>query len=173
MPTHHWHCEAHAPRSHRGALGAVLLGMSMLAVLAACAAPAGPGDTTTPADTGTPGGAMGSIVGTWLVGADEVFETTPFLTITSDGSWTGSDGCNVVRGTWELSPDGVLTTTSGPSTFIGCDGKPLPTLFANATTASVDAGSLTLQDDAGEVLTLVAGREPLNKTIAPPSTPPN
>jgi len=151
----------------RGVVGAVLLGVSLITLLAACASP-------TSSDAGqTPTPTAQSIVGTWVVSPDQTLATTPFLTIAGDGSWTGSDGCNVVRGTWEVAADGTLVTTSGPSTLIGCDGKPLPALFSNATRATVDGDSLVLQDESGEVVTLVAGREPLKRIVTPTDTPTN
>lgn len=167
MPAHRSSAIAPAPHSRGGVIGVVLLEMSLLALLAACASPAPPGDTGSPSEAGV------TIVGTWLVGPDEVMDATPFLTIASDGSWTASDGCNVVRGTWKQASDGTLTTTSGPSTLIGCDGKPLPSLFVNATSATVDAGTLILQDETGEVVILVAGQEPRKQITTPSTTPTN
>ena len=149
-------------------IGTCLLGLGALALLAACATGSSPGSSPSP--TGSAGTA-GTIVGTWLVNPAETLPTEPFLTIVDDGSWVASDGCNVVRGTWELAADGTLTTTSGPSTLIGCEGKALPTYFSNATSASVDGDTLVLQDAAGETITLVAGQEPLKHITTSTTTP--
>jgi len=92
----------------------------------------------------------------------ERFETPtqPYLTIIDDGTWRGSDGCNGVEGTWELASGGKLEVTAGPTTMMFCEGKPLPTLFAEANAASVADETLTLMDGAGNVTaTLPAGRE--------------
>jgi len=167
MPVHSALTVTGTSRRRRGVVGAVLLGVSLIALVAACASPTSSDTEQTPTPTAQ------SIVGTWLVHPDQTLPTTPFLTIAADGSWTGSDGCNVVRGTWEVAADGTLVTTSGPSTLIGCDGKPLPALFSNATTATLDGESLVLQDESGEIVTLVAGREPLKHSVTPPDTPTN
>ena len=101
------------------------------------------------------------LVGTWVV--DETFdvETQPYLTIEDGGAWTASDGCNTVTGTWELASDGGLTTTAGPSTLIYCDGKPLPTLMANAKSIALDGETLELMDASGSVaVALIPGSSP-------------
>src|SRR5680860_193963 len=136
-------------------IGSCLLGLGALALLAACATGTSPGSSPSP--TGSTG-TSANIAGTWLVNPAEALPTEPFLTIVDDGSWVASDGCNVVRGTWELAADGTLTTTAGPSTLIGCEGKPLPTYFSNATSVAVDGDTLVLQDAEGETIALVAGQ---------------
>ncbi|SDK66862.1 META domain-containing protein [Cryobacterium sp. Sr8] len=145
-------------------LGALALTAAVLAValLAGCATGAGPsGDRPSGPPSSAPAGpAPEDLVGTWVVDATFQVQTQPFLTIAADGTWAGSDGCNGVRGTWELESGGAITTTAGPHTLIYCDGKDLPTLFADAKTVAVDGDTLTLMDAAGEVTaTLVAGRE--------------
>jgi heat shock protein HslJ len=162
---------------------ALVLGTCLVAVgmLAACSG-AGGGATPSPPPTsgpptygpptagattsgtpasGTPATAA-QLVGTWVLDATIDVPTRPFLTVVGDGTWTGSDGCNGVRGTWLLGGDGELTVEAGPSTLIYCDGKPLPRLFATAKRASVDGGQLTLVDGTGAILaTLIRGREEL------------
>ena len=159
----------------------LVLAMCVLAVglLGACANAPDAGGASSDAAQPPPAGSAAApataeqLVGTWIV--DATFDTPdqPYLTIRDDGSWTGSDGCNGVKGTWDVGADGTLTVEAGPSTLIFCDGKPLPTLFANAASASVDtlAGgdTLTLVDDAGTTTTLIAGREDLTP-IAPPAS---
>ncbi|MGO4691854.1 META domain-containing protein [Glaciibacter sp. 2TAF33] len=126
-----------------------------------------------PADEPVTPATAQQLVGTWVV--DAIFDAPnqPFLTIREDGSWAGSDGCNGVRGTWAVGGDGALTVEAGPSTLIACDGKPLPTLFANARSASVatldGSETVTLVDAAGPTTMLVAGREDLTP-IAPPAS---
>jgi heat shock protein HslJ len=141
----------------------VLTGTCVVAVgmLAACAGAPG---ASSNGDSGSHNAhtetTADQLVGTWVVG--ERFETPnqPYLTIIDDGTWRGSDGCNGVEGTWELSAGGKLEVTAGPSTMMYCEGKPLPSLFAAAKAASVADETLTLMDDAGEVTaTLPAGQE--------------
>jgi heat shock protein HslJ len=115
-------------------LGAALAGAALL--LAACSSPSSP----TPTGTAHPG----QLVGTWTV--DQTFDTPeqPFIAFVQDGTWTASDGCNRVQGTWDLAADGSLSTTAGPSTLIGCDGAQLPTAVALADEASVDGDTLSI-----------------------------
>ncbi|WP_169515676.1 META domain-containing protein [Glaciibacter superstes] len=146
---------------------ALLVGTAFLAaaLLSGCTGPAG---GTPSGTTGTPSAEPSSaitaeeLVGTWV--SDEALNSpkTPFLTIVDDGTWTASDGCNGVQGTWELGADGALTTTAGPHTLIFCEGKPIPSLFSEAKAAALEGTTLTLKDAAGEVTaTLVAGNEDL------------
>lgn len=150
--------------------GSCLLGLGALALLAACATGSSPGSSPSP--TGS-AGTSASIVGTWVVNPAETLATEPFLTIVDDGTWVASDGCNVVRGTWKLSADGALSTTAGPSTLIGCDGKALPSFFTNSTSATVDGDTLVLQDAAGETIALVAGQEPRKHVTTSTTAPSN
>jgi heat shock protein HslJ len=139
----------------------------------------GAGSTATPGAQPPTDGAPAApataaqLVGTWVVDATFDAPNQPYLTVRDDGSWTGSDGCNGVQGTWAVGADGTLTVEAGPSTLIACDGKPLPTLFANARSASVatlaGGDTLTLVDDAGTATPLIAGREDL-APIAPPAS---
>ena len=149
-------------------LGALALTAVVLAValLAGCATGAGRYGSGPPSSAPA-GPAPEDLVGTWVVDMTYDVHTQPFLTIAADGTWTGSDGCNGVQGTWELGTGGALTTTAGPHTLIYCDGKDLPALFDDATTVAVDGDTLTLMDAAGEVTaTLIAGREQLLKPQA-------
>jgi len=152
-------------------LGACCLTAAVLAValLAGCATGAGPsGERPSGPPSSAPAGpASEDLVGTWVVDATFQVHTQPFLTIAADGTWAGFDGCNGVRGTWELGGGGALTTTAGPHTLIYCDGKDLPTLFAEAKKVAVGGDTLVLMDAAGKVTaTLIAGREQLLKPQA-------
>lgn len=103
-----------------------------------------------------PSSAETGIAGYWV--SAEKFETTPFLDILPDGTFTGSDGCNGTQGTWSLSGD-RLTVEAGPSTLMACEGAPLPMYFATAKTARLVDGALELRDADGKVLiTLVSGK---------------
>jgi heat shock protein HslJ len=139
------------------------------------AAPADPPPAPGAPATGAPAPASGAtaeqLVGTWVVDTTFDAPNQPYLTIRPDGSWAGSDGCNAVRGTWDVSGDGTLTVEAGPSTLMACEGKPLPALFAGATSASVvtvaGRASLTLVGATGTATTLVAGREHLTPIVPP------
>src|SRR5690606_41446752 len=82
-------------------------------VLAAGTALAGTGD----ADPG------GGLVGRWLP-ADGAAAGRAFVEFAADGTWTGSDGCNRTRGTWELGPGGGIAATAGPSTLVRIAHEP-------------------------------------------------
>jgi heat shock protein HslJ len=162
--------------------GLVVICLLAAGMLGACAQAPGSAERSSGAAPANPAPASGvpatpataeQLVGTWVV--DSPFggaPKPPYLTIRPDGSWAGSDGCNGVRGTWAVNGAGVLTVEAGPSTLMACDGKPLPALFAGATSASVATvagrASLTLIDHTGAETTLIAGREELTP-IAPPA----
>lgn len=119
-----------------------------------CAAMAG--CTATPSDdASSPPEALqpGILVGTWTV--EETFDTLeqPYVAFVQDNSWSASDGCNRVQGTWDLEEENVLTTTMGPQTLMGCDGAALPSAVSLAATVAVDGDTLTLYDSDGSVST--------------------
>lgn len=126
-----------------------------LLALVCCAGIAG--CTTTSPDDGGEGSPTalqpGSLVGTWTV--EETFDTPeqPYVAFVQDNSWSASDGCNRVRGTWDLGDDSSLITTMGPQTLMGCDGVALPSAVSLATTVAVDGDTLTLSDAEGTVST--------------------
>ena len=76
--------------------------------------------------------------------------TDPHVTFNADGTWTGSDGCNGGGGRWALGQDGEFLATSGMSTLIACEGAPVPSWVAQASTAAINSdGWLLLFDAAG------------------------
>jgi hypothetical protein len=91
----------------------------------------------------------GAIAGKWTPSA-LVVSTDPHVVFHPDGTWTGSDGCNGGGGRWALGASGEFMATSGPSTLIGCEGAPVPSWVAQASSAGIDAdGRLLLFDAAG------------------------
>jgi heat shock protein HslJ len=48
----------------------------------------------------------------------------PVLVFKPDGTWTGSDGCNGLQGTYSIGPRGAFTATPGPQHLIGCENVP-------------------------------------------------
>jgi heat shock protein HslJ len=102
-----------------------------------------------------------ALVGTWTV--DQTFDgpEQPFVSFADDGTWTASDGCNRVQGTWELGDAGALTTTSGPSTLMACDGAQLPLAVSLATFVQVSGDTLTISSSKDStVTTLVKSTDP-------------
>jgi heat shock protein HslJ len=48
----------------------------------------------------------------------------PVLVFKANGTWTGSDGCNGLQGTFSIGQRGAFSATSGPQHMIGCDNVP-------------------------------------------------
>lgn len=89
------------------------------------------------------------LAGKWVPVAYAV-STDPHVVFDSDGTWTGSDGCNGGSGRWAVGASGEFLATSGPSTLIYCEGAPVPSWVAQATSAGVNAdGWLLLFDASG------------------------
>ena len=102
-----------------------------------------------------------NLVGTWTI--DKTFDAPeqPYISFLRNGTWSASDGCNRVRGTWEVEHDGKLSTTSGPQTMMACDGAQLPLAVSKADRVEVRGKSLILHSsfDSTET-TLVRARDP-------------
>ena len=101
----------------RSRLTIALATAGALLTLAGCAS--SPGDARSAV-------ADSALVGTWVI--DDTFDSPeqPFIDFAEDGTWSASDGCNRVQGTWKLGDEGAITTTAGPSTLMACDGAQLP-----------------------------------------------
>lgn len=128
---------------------AVALGIGICVALGGCA-PSSPADDDSPPPAPLQ---PGSLVGTWTV--EESFDTLeqPYVAFVQDNSWSASDGCNRVQGTWDLGDNSDLVTTMGPQTLMGCDGAALPSAVSLAATVAVDGDTLTLYDSDGSVST--------------------
>jgi heat shock protein HslJ len=111
----------------------------------------------------------GALVGTWVI--DQHFDSPeqPYVSFGQDNTWSASDGCNRVQGTWELAADGTLTTTSGPQTMMACDGAQLPLAVTHGTRVVVDGDTLVIHSsfDSTET-TLVRSQE---RTVGPQGRP--
>ncbi|RFA15615.1 hypothetical protein B7R22_06510 [Subtercola boreus] len=84
-----------------------------------------------------------SFTGSW----GEATAGQPSLTISSDGTFSGTDGCNSMKGQGTISGD---TFTFGPfaSTLVACEGV---TPWLNlASTAKVDAKTLAVYRTGGD-----------------------
>jgi len=101
------------------------------------------------------------IVGTWTL--DRTFDSPeqPFIALEKDNTWSASDGCNRVIGTWQLASDGALTTTAGPQTLMACDGAQLPLAIARADRIAVKGDALTIHSSFDSTTTeLVRAKDP-------------
>lgn len=99
---------------------------AVLAALAGCSAP---------------GGEAASFTGTWGSSASG----QPNLTIEDDGKVSGTDGCNRLSGTGTVSGD-TFRFGNLASTMMACEG--VDEWLANASTASVDGGTLVIYDES-------------------------
>ena len=115
-----------------------------------------------PDDAASPSVHPGALVGTWTV--DETFDgpEQPFVSFVQDNTWSASDGCNRVQGTWELGDDGSLTTTSGPQTLMACEGAQLPLAVSMASRVELDGedGIILYSTDGSTTTTLVRSTDP-------------
>jgi heat shock protein HslJ len=113
-------------------------------VLAGCGDDDAGGSVTTGADP------RESIQGTWYPLEIEGYTVAPeyadsyaaaYLEF-GDGEWNGSDGCNKIKGTYELDAEGQLTVTGGVSTKIGCANVPHYRVMSESTEVKIDADTL-------------------------------
>lgn len=72
-----------------------------------------------------------TVAGTWratqMVGAKTLKAPRPddpVLVFKADGTWTGSDGCNGLQGTYSIGQRGAFSATSGPQHLVGCENVP-------------------------------------------------
>ena len=150
----------------RNTLVALLTGAVLAGLLVSCATAGNGGSSASP--TGSV--QEGSVVGVWTVEGDFSTPERPYIAFVQDNTWSASDGCNRVRGTWTVASDGSLTTTSGPQTLTGCDGAQLPMLLVAATSVEVTPDSLTLigTGDAARTTVLMRSSDP---TVGPRGRP--
>jgi len=111
----------------------------------------------------------GELVGTWVLQRTFDSPEQPFVSFVQDNTWSASDGCNRVQGTWQLGAAGALTTTSGPQTMMACDGAQLPLAVSHATRVEVHDDTLVIHSsfDSTETV-LVRSTDP---TIGPQGRP--
>jgi heat shock protein HslJ len=87
-----------------------------------------------------------SLMGKWVPASSGAAAFAEFKT---DGTWTGSDGCNGNGGRWVLGANGRFLATSGPSTLIACDGAAVPSWLSTAAQAGLAGDQLVLFDATG------------------------
>jgi hypothetical protein len=112
-------------------------------------APATKAAGTTPVTT------MQSLSGTWRPVRLSGFTTLkvgrpedPTLTFSPDGTWTGSDGCNGISGTFSIGQRGGFSSHANGQRLIECGNVPHTLVLASAKRISSD--QLTLRFFAGD-----------------------
>ncbi|WP_051973342.1 META domain-containing protein [Cryobacterium sp. MLB-32] len=150
----------------RSTLLALLTGGVLAVLLGGCATAGSSGSSPSP--TGSV--QAGSLVGVWTVEGDFSTPERPYIAFVQDNTWSASDGCNRVRGTWQVASDGSLSTTSGPQTLTACDGVQLPMLLVATTSVEVTPDSLTLIGTGDAATTTVLVRSS-DSTVGPQGRP--
>lgn len=103
------------------------------------------------------------LAGKWVqIGRPQDAPTPPYLQFDTDGTWSGSDGCNAQSGRWLLSDDGEILATAGPQTLMACTGMAnLGSTLTFARTAVLSAsGVLTLYSVNGTALQQLVRSDP-------------
>lgn len=100
-----------------------------------------------------------SVAGTWRpVQMVFAFDRTasrpesPVLVLKADGTWTGSDGCNGLQGTYSIGPRGGFTATPGPQHLIGCENVPHTGVLRAAKRIALAGDTLQFLDADGKEL---------------------
>lgn len=110
-----------------------------------------------PLPAGVDAATSADLVGRW-VPADESFATDPHVTLTDDGRYEGSDGCNGASGRWAAADDGTFLATSGASTLMACDGYAAPYVISAARSVGFEGDVLvTFDSDGAELGRLARG----------------
>ena len=140
-----------------------LVASAALLLLAGC--------TIVTPDSESPSGSVqpGALVGTWVL--DQSFDSPeqPYVSFVQDNTWSASDGCNRVQGTWEVGSDGALTTTSGPQTMMACEGAQLPLAVSRSTRVEVDGDTLVIHSSYDSTVTTLV--RSTDRTVGPQGLP--
>jgi heat shock protein HslJ len=90
-----------------------------------------------------------TVAGTWrpvqMVGAKTLQAARPddpVLVFKADGTWTGSDGCNGLQGTYSIGQRGAFSATSGPQHLVGCENVPHTGVLHAAKRIAISADTL-------------------------------
>jgi len=97
-------------------------------------------------------GPQGFPIGYWT---EEKTSTSPFLNIRADRTYSGSDGCTTLTGTWSPTDDEAIMLTAGATTQMQCDG--VNQWLNQAAQGRVRAGVMTIQSSAGDILGQLKG----------------
>ena len=96
---------------------------------------------------------IGSPIGQWV---ESDARDAAFLTLSADGTLSGSDGCNNLIGSWEATGDSSVAFGPIGSTLKFCEG--VEVWLGGAATATIQSGVMTIQDAEGEVLGQLSSR---------------
>lgn len=109
---------------------------------------AGSSPSVTPTHTALAGAAQ-TVAGTWRpqqLAGFKALQTArpddPVLVFKPNGTWTGSDGCNSLQGTYTIGQRGAFTATSGPQQMIGCENVPHTAVLTAAKRVEVSEDTL-------------------------------
>lgn len=111
-----------------------------------------------PTSTPPPIATVSDLEGKWVQeGRPQVAPTPPYIEFDSDGTWSGSDGCNATSGRWLLTDSGSILATAGPTTLISCTGMvSLGTALTEAQYVSITDDTLYLwKANGSEIIRLV------------------
>ena len=115
--------------------------MALLAVLAAAglllAGSSGEASPSAVAVTAPPGSA---VVGSWAIAGAT-------LTLNADGTWTGFDGCDHLRGNWLVLDEGQFAASATSPASPGCGALALGALLTSARRVDVVGDRLLLTED--------------------------
>jgi heat shock protein HslJ len=76
----------------------------------------------------------------------------PVLVFKADGTWSGSDGCNPLQGTFTIGQRGEFAAKIGPQHMIGCENVPHTGVLQSAQRIEVTADTLTFAAADGHEL---------------------
>jgi heat shock protein HslJ len=111
-------------------VGAATVLLAAAAVFTACAGNAGGGESADP-------------VGVW---GDQAATGEPSLELASDGTLTGTDGCNRLSGSW-TDDDDTITFEQVASTRMFCEG--VDDWLSQLATGTISGETLTVFNDRG------------------------
>jgi heat shock protein HslJ len=126
--------------------GAAVAAIALALVVAGCSASASTTRHTLAPD-------QGRIVGVWTVKRDFKTPEQPFVSFAQDNSWSASDGCDRVYGSWKVSSTGRLSVSESTHAALTCDGAMLPTAVAQGSHVRLSGDSLTLTSSDGSAKT--------------------
>ncbi|WP_405061701.1 META domain-containing protein [Kribbella sp. NBC_01505] len=99
-----------------------------------------------------------TVAGTWrattITGTKlkATWPVDPVLVFKADGTWSGSDGCNPLQGTFTIGQRGEFAAKIGPQRLIGCDNVPHTGVLQSAKRIEVGTDTLTFAAADGHEL---------------------
>jgi heat shock protein HslJ len=106
-------------------------------------------EPTTAVEAGTQAASAQTVAGTWqpvqMVGVQSLKKPrpeAPVLVFKADGTWTGSDGCNGLQGTYVIGQRGAFSAKIGPQHLVGCENVPHTGVLHDAKRIAVTGDTL-------------------------------